>query len=99
MKPDAGSFSWVKRGRQRRVVLMVMTEIDMMPTEISHNTKDYGKKITLSNLSGVLKELLKTNLLTCENKAAMKGKLYSLAPKGKGYRKRLSRSSLFEKDK
>lgn len=95
---DMGSFSWVKRGRQRRAVVMAMTEDEMMPTEISLNTRDYGSRITLSNLSGVLSELLRAKIITSKDKTTAIGRLYSLTQKGKEYRKRLSNSPLFKKE-
>ena len=97
MKSSIGSFSWVKVGRQRRVVIMAMNEDEMIPTEISANTKKYGKRVTLSNLSGVLKEFVNANILTYKNKITTNGRLYSLTEKGKKYRERLHNSPLLQK--
>ena len=87
-----GSYSWFKFGSKRRVVVMAMTEEDMFPAEISRNTRQYGKRITLCNLSGTLKELISAGILRCTDTSVVRGRPYSLTPKGKGFQERLRAS-------
>lgn len=93
MVADYGSLSWVKRGRQRRVVVMAISRVEAMtPTEISYNTKDYGTRITLFNITDVLNELITAGIVLTEEKRTH-GKLYGLSQKGKDLRNLLMESS------
>jgi len=92
MNDRFGSYAWLKFGSKRRVVVMAMTEEEMFPAEISRNTKQYGKRVTLCNLSGTLKELISAGIITCTDTSVVRGRPYSLTPKGKAYQERLRTS-------
>ena len=85
MVSDDELFSWVKKGRQRRVIVMAMTRDRMMPVEISWNTKNYGRRIILSNLTKALKKLVKAGIVICTGGSTTNGKLYTLRQKGKEF--------------
>jgi len=92
MERRFGSYAWLKFGSKRRVVVMAMTEEEMFPAEISRNTKQYGKRVTLCNLSGTLKELISAGIITCTDTSVIRGRPYSLTPKGKSFQERLRTS-------
>ena len=69
-------YYWVVRGKQRRKILKVMGK-EKIPTQIKDETK-----ISLNNVSDVLRELRKKKIVRCVNPKEKTGRLYKLTPKG-----------------
>ena len=69
-------YYWVVRGKQRKRILRVMSK-EKIPTQIKDETK-----ISLNNVSDVLRELRKKKIVTCVNPKEKTGRLYKLTPKG-----------------
>ena len=70
-------YSWVVRGRQRRKVIKVMDK-PKTPTQIKEETK-----LSLNNVSDVLREFRKKHIAKCLNPKQKTGRLYELERKGK----------------
>ncbi len=82
-KQDIDKLSWVKRGRQRREIIVHIDGPDT-PTDIS---KKSG--YSLNNTSRVLNEFKRKGLAKCLNPKAKTGRLYELKPVGKLIRDKL----------
>jgi predicted transcriptional regulator len=79
-------YSWVKRGKQRREIIVQIGEKET-PTEIA------GKSgYSLNHTSRILNEFRKQGLIKCLNPKEKTGRLYELTEKG-----RLVRDKLREK--
>lgn len=76
-KEDTENLSWVKRGKQRRGII-VNIEGHETPTEIS---KKSG--YSLNNTSRVLNDFSKRGLVKCLNPKEKTGRLYELRPAGR----------------
>ncbi len=79
---------WVRRGKQRRAVLMVM-ERAMLPSEIKSKAKTINPKVSLNNTSDVLRSFSEKGLATCLNPKEKTGRLYELTNRGRKVRKLL----------
>lgn len=69
-------YYWIVRGKQRKKIIKSM-EKPKIPTEIKQNTK-----ISLNNVSDVLREFKKKKIVKCLNPKEKTGRLYKLTPKG-----------------
>jgi len=69
-------YSWVVRGKQRKKIIKVMNK-PKIPTEIKENTK-----LSLNNVSDILREFRKKKIAKCLNPKEKMGRLYKLTPKG-----------------
>ena len=69
-------YVWVVRGKQRKKIIKVMSK-PKIPTEIKEETK-----LSLNNVSDVLREFKKKRIVRCLNPKEKTGRLYKLTPKG-----------------
>jgi len=69
-------YVWVIRGKQRKKIIKVMSK-PKIPTEIKEETK-----LSLNNVSDVLREFKKKRIVKCLNPKEKTGRLYKLTPKG-----------------
>lgn len=69
-------YSWVVRGKQRRKIIKVINK-PKIPTEIKEATK-----LSLNNVSDVLKELKEKKIVKLLNPGEKTGRLYELTSKG-----------------
>ena len=69
-------YSWVVRGKQRKKILKVMDK-PKIPTEIKEDAK-----LSLNNVSDVLREFKKKKIVRCLNPKEKTGRLYKLTSKG-----------------
>ncbi len=82
-KIDIDQLSWVKRGKQRREIILQISDNDT-PTDIA---KKSG--YSLNNTSRVLNDLRKRGIVRCINPKEKTGRLYVLRPRGKLIRDKL----------
>jgi DNA-binding MarR family transcriptional regulator len=76
-------YSWIIRGKQRLAIINVLIE-PKTPKQISEQTK-----IKFSNVSDVLRAMVKNGLAKCLNPKNKTGRLYVLTMKGKTYLKKI----------
>lgn len=76
-------YYWVVRGSQKKKIIKAMSK-PRIPTEIKEETK-----ISLNNVSDVLREFKKKKLVKCLNPGEKTGRLYKLTPKGMRIREML----------
>ncbi len=76
-------YSWVVKGKQRKKILKSMNK-PKIPTQIKEETK-----LSLNNVSDVLREFRKKELVKCLNPKEKTGRLYKLTPKGMRIREML----------
>jgi len=69
-------YYWVVRGKQRKKIIKAMGKTKI-PTEIKEETK-----LSLNNVSDVLREFKKKKIVKCLNPREKTGRLYKLTPKG-----------------
>ncbi len=69
-------YYWIVRGKQRKKIIKVM-EKAKIPTEIKEETK-----LSLNNVSDVLREFRKKKIVKVLNPKEKTGRLYKLTPKG-----------------
>ncbi len=69
-------YYWIVRGKQRKKIIKVMGKAKI-PTEIKEDTK-----LSLNNVSDVLREFKKKKIVKCLNPKEKTGRLYKLTPKG-----------------
>lgn len=86
-KEDLELYSWVKRGKQRREILVYIDGPDT-PTDIS---KKSG--YSLNHTSRVLNEFKKMGLVRCLNPKQKTGRLYELKSKAKVLRDKLRKQA------
>ena len=80
-------LGFVLRGRQRRAVLRVMSR-PMVPSQISRSIRgEY--RISLNNVSRVLRDLERKGLVECANPHKATGRVYLLTDRGKRVREEL----------
>ena len=72
-------YAWLKRGSRRKDVLLLLSNSDIPLTTNEIKNK---LKISLSQSSLTLKELLKKELIDCLNPYDKIGKLYKINDKG-----------------
>lgn len=78
-------YSWVVRGKQRRKIIGSLNK-EKIPTEIKEDTK-----ISLNNVSDVLRDFRKRKIVRCLNPKEKTGRLYKLTPKGRRIREMLEK--------
>lgn len=69
-------YHWVIRGSQKKKIIKIMNK-PKIPTEIKEQTK-----LSLNNVSDVLREFKKKKIVKCLNPKEKTGRLYELTPKG-----------------
>lgn len=69
-------YYWIVRGKQRKKIIKVMGKAKI-PTEIKEETK-----LSLNNVSDVLREFKKKKIVKVLNPKEKTGRLYELTPKG-----------------
>lgn len=75
---DLYDYSWVISGSQRRKIIKVMDKNKAkIPTKIKESTK-----LSLNNVSDVLRAFEKKKIAKCITPKAKTGRLYELTPKG-----------------
>ncbi len=82
-KLDVEKLSWVKRGKQRREIIVHMKDSET-PTDIAGRSG-----YSLNNTSRVLNEFRKKGIARCINPREKTGRLYRLEPAGKLIRDKL----------
>lgn len=82
-KVDTAKLSWVKRGKQRREIIVHIDNAET-PTEISEKSG-----YSLNNTSRVLSEFRDKGLIRCLNPKEKTGRLYELRPAGRIIRDKL----------
>lgn len=70
------NYVWVLRGKQRRKIIKVLNK-PKIPTQIKEDTK-----LSLNNVSDVLREFRKKKIARCLNPKEKTGRLYKLTLKG-----------------
>ena len=78
-------YSWIARGKQRRKIIKSLNK-GKIPTEIKDDTK-----ISLNNVSDVLREFRKKKIAKVLNPKEKTGRIYKLTPKGKRIREMLEK--------
>ena len=74
--PMEKDYSWVVRGTQRKKIVKSINK-PKIPTEIKEDTK-----LSLNNVSDVLRALRKKRIVKCMNPKQKTGRLYKLTAKG-----------------
>ncbi len=69
-------YYWIVRGKQRKKVIKVMNK-PRIPTEIKEETK-----LSLNNVSDVLRKFRKKKIAKCINPEEKTGRVYKLTTKG-----------------
>jgi len=78
-------YSWVVRGSQKRKIIKTLNK-PKIPSQIKGETK-----LSLNNVSDVLREFRKKKLVKCLNPKEKTGRLYELTPKGMRIRERIEK--------
>ncbi|MGD2092364.1 MAG: winged helix-turn-helix domain-containing protein [Candidatus Aminicenantes bacterium] len=76
-------YSWVIRGNQRRKVIMALGK-PKIPTEIKSEAK-----MSMTNVSKILKEFRSKGLVRCLTPGVRTGKLYELTEAGRKIREKM----------
>ena len=76
-KLDLGMYSWIKRGKQRREILIHINGPET-PTDVA---KKSG--YSLNHTSRILNEFKRHGLVKCLNPEQKTGRLYELKPKAR----------------
>ncbi len=69
-------YPWIIKGSQRIKIIKVMGK-PKIPTQIKNDTK-----LALNNVSDILREFRKKNIIKCINPKEKTGRIYQLTPKG-----------------
>ena len=69
-------YSWVIRGSQKRKIIKSLNK-PKIPTQIKDETK-----LSLNNVSDILREFRKKKIVKCLNPKEKTGRLYELTSKG-----------------
>ena len=77
---------WLIRGKQRREILIKLSEKEFMPNTFR---KTLDKPISLRELSRHLKDFEKKSIVKCLNPEDPYNRIYSVTEKGKEIRKKL----------
>lgn len=83
MQETEKDYFWIIKGKQRKKILKVMNK-PKIPTQIKEETK-----LSLNNVSDVLREFRKKKLAKCVNPDEKTGRIYTLTPKGMRVREML----------
>ena len=78
-------YTWIIRGKQRKKIIKSLNK-EKIPTQIKEETK-----ISLNNVSDVLREFKKRKIALCLNPKDKTGRLYKLTPKGMRIRERMEK--------
>ncbi len=78
-------YIWVIRGKQRKKVIKSLTR-PKIPSQIRGDTK-----LSLNNVSDVLRAFQKKKIAHCLNPKEKTGRLYELTPKGMRIREELEK--------
>ncbi len=78
-------YVWIVRGKQRKRIIKAMSK-PKIPTEIKEETK-----LSLNNVSDILREFKKKKIARCLNPKEKTGRLYKLTPKGMRIREMLEK--------
>ena len=78
-------YAWVIRGKQRKRIIKVLGKAKI-PTQIKEETK-----LSLNNVSDVLRSFQKKKIARCLNPKEKTGRLYELTPKGMRIREELEK--------
>ncbi|MCX6742057.1 MAG: winged helix-turn-helix domain-containing protein [Candidatus Pacearchaeota archaeon] len=84
MKKDYSLISFIQRAKRRKIVLNCLKKAKI-PKEIATECK-----ISISNVSNALAELVKADLVFCNNPKDHYFRYYELTPKGKSLLKKIS---------
>ena len=84
MKKDK-DYVWVIRGKQRKKIIKSLTR-PKIPSQIKGDTK-----LSLNNVSDVLRAFQKKKIARCLNPKEKTGRLYELTPKGMRIREELEK--------
>jgi len=76
-------YAWILRGSQKRKIIKVLAK-EKIPTQIKEETK-----LSLNNVSDVLREFRKKKIVKVLNPKEKTGRLYKLTPKGMRIREML----------
>ncbi len=88
---DFSLLAWVLRGRQRRVIFLVL-EGTLIPAQIYERARRFNPKITRNSVSDVLCAFKEKGLVECLNEQEKKGRIYRLTKKGLLLRQSLEKS-------
>jgi len=88
MTEDNDLISYVKRGKNRKKVFMVM-ENSIMPSEISNKVYGSSSNTNFTLVSRALSELSEKDLIKIVNPEQKTGRLYQLTSKGKKIQNKL----------
>ena len=83
---DWNLYSWVMRGKQRRIVIEAMNK-PKMPSEIRKETK-----LSITHVSKVLKSFTEMGIAKCLTPDVRIGKIYALTERGKRIREEMSKT-------
>lgn len=72
------SVSYIKRSRNRTKIILMLSENFKMPSEIAREMD-----LKISQISGILSDLKKEEIVECINEEEKVGRLYRLTNKGK----------------
>ena len=78
-------YVWIIRGKQRKKVIESLTR-PKIPSQIKGDTK-----LSLNNVSDVLRSFQKKKIARCLNPKEKTGRLYELTPKGMRIREELKK--------
>ena len=82
---ESKDYAWVIRGKQRKKVIKSLTRLKI-PSQIKGDTK-----LSLNNVSDVLRAFQKKKIARCLNPKEKTGRLYELTPKGMRIREELEK--------
>ena len=88
MTIDRHLQGWCLQGQLRTSIIKTM-ERAMTLTQIKKKLKDDYKSVSLSNISDVVREMMREGLCICHNPDMQKGRLYELGEKLKEVREEL----------
>ena len=71
-------ISYIKRSKNRLKVIYIIGESFKMPSEIAEEMN-----LRINQISAILSDLKKENIVVCINEEEKTGRLYQLTPEGK----------------
>ncbi len=71
-------LSYTRRSKNRTNLVLYLSYTVKMPSEIANHMN-----LRINQVSAILKDLKKENIVVCLNEQEKKGRLYKLTPKGK----------------
>ena len=82
---DFDMLSWVVRGKQKTAVLKAFSN-ELTPSQLYRLTKMHSTKITLSNVSDIVRGFVKKGIALCLTPKNKTGRIYKLTDKGEEIR-------------